>query len=204
MKGSIQLSLFLLTLLLASCGQNNIQEEQERSEMNVLSETERTEKLALADSISNIAQVTLLQNVGSAMKIGGPVHAVDFCNINAVPLMDSVSKAHQVKVERVTDKNRNPTNYLKTENDKSAWAKFKSSFFKSEKPVPFIVEENQNLIYYKPIAIGMPTCLKCHGAPEEDIDAATAEKIKEKYPNDLATNYKMGDFRGMWKLTFER
>ncbi len=107
MKGSIQLSLFLLTLLLASCGQNNIQEEQERSEMNVLSETERTEKLALADSISNIAQVTLLQNVGSAMKIGGPVHAVDFCNINAVPLMDSVSKAHQVKVEPNPNKSRN-------------------------------------------------------------------------------------------------
>lgn len=201
MKRSIQISALFMTLLFASCGQNEV---QENPEVQAMSETEKEEKLALGDLISNMAQATLLQNVSKEMQAGGPVHAVEFCNIQAVPLMDSISKANKVKIERVTDKNRNPHNYLKTENDKSAWVKFKESFFKSEKPVPFIQEENQTLVYYKPIAMGMPTCLKCHGAPVQDIDLATAEKINEKYPNDLATNYKMGDFRGMWKVTFER
>lgn len=201
MKVNLPIYALLLISLLTSCGQNEIPESLA---IEVFSETEKQEKQMLADSISNIAQATLLQNVSKAMKAGGPVHAVEFCNIQAVPLMDSVSKANKVKVERVTDKNRNPDNYLKTENDRSAWAKFKSAFFKLEKPVPFVVEENRNLIYYKPIAIGMPTCLKCHGAPEQDVDVATLGKINEKYPNDLATNYKMGDFRGMWKVSFER
>lgn len=201
MKFIVLISGLLLGLFLVSCGQNEIVES---SETEIFSETEKEEKLALADSISNIAQATLLQNVGRAMKAGGPVYAVDFCNIQAVPLMDSVSKANHVKVERMTDKNRNSNNTLKTENDLSAWDKFKNTFAKSKKPVPFVVEENQTLVYYKPIAIGMPTCLKCHGAPNQDIDVATAEKIKEKYPDDLATNYKMGDFRGMWKVTLDR
>lgn len=201
MKRTIQISALLMTLLVASCSQNPV---KETAEVQVITESEREEKLALGDLISNMAQTSLLQNVSKEMKAGGPVHAVEFCNIQAVPLMDSISKANKVKVERVTDQQRNPDNYLKTENDKSAWVKFKSAFFKSEKPVPFVVEENQSLVYYKPIAIGMPTCLKCHGAPDQDIDISTLEKIKEKYPNDLATNYKMGDFRGMWKVSFEK
>jgi hypothetical protein len=208
MRNSIQVSLFSMALLLASCDQSDVQqvkEVQANQEVQTITESEKAEKFAIADSISNIAQATLLKNISQAIKAGGTVHAVDFCNIQAVPLMDSVSKANKVKVERVTEKNRNPDNYLKTENDKSAWVKFKDAFFKLEKPVPFIQEEgNQTLVYYKPIAMGMPTCLKCHGAPVKDIDVATAEKINEKYPNDLATNYKMGDFRGMWKVTFER
>ena len=146
MKGSIQISVLFMTLLFASCGQNDTQEVQETPEVQAITETEKAEKLAIGDSISNIAQATLLQNVSNAMKAGGPVHAVDFCNIQAVPLMDSVSKANNVKVERVTDKNRNPDNYLKTENDKSAWATFKSAFFKSEKPTPFIQEEDNQKV----------------------------------------------------------
>lgn len=201
MKRTIQISALLMTLLVASCAQNPVEETPKVQE---ITEGEKEEKLALGDLISNMAQTTLLQNVSKEMKAGGSVHAVEFCNIQAVPLMDSISKANKVKVERLTDKHRNPDNYLKTENDKSAWVKFKSAFFKSEKPVPYIQQENQTIVYYKPIAMGMPACLKCHGAPQQDIDLATAAKINEKYPNDLATNYKMGDFRGMWKVSFER
>ncbi len=201
MKHTIQISALLTSLLLAGCTQSIV---EKTPDLQAITEGEKEEKFAHGDSISNMAQTTLIQNVSKAMKVGGSVYAVEFCNIQAVPLMDSISKANQVKIERMTDKNRNPNHALKTENDKSAWSKFKNAFFKPEKPVPFVVEENQNLIYYKPISIGMTTCLKCHGAINEDIDVATAEKIKEKYPNDLATNYKMGDFRGMWKVTFKR
>jgi hypothetical protein len=56
--------------------------------------------------------------------------------------------------------------------------------------------------YYKPILIGMPTCLKCHGS-EKEIDSKTLEIINDRYPNDLAKGYKMGDFRGAWKIEFD-
>ena len=39
--------------------------------------------------------------------------------------------------------------------------------------------QNKNAsIYYSPIRIGMPTCLKCHGEAK-DIDAPTLSKIKD-------------------------
>ena len=195
MRKAIQLSLFLTTLFLVSCNQGE--------EGVTISEADKESTIVLGDSISKIAQATLMQNVSKAMKEGGPVHAVEFCNLRAIPLTDSISKAHQVIIERVTDKNRNPTNNLSTENDRTAWEKFKSAFSsQSVEPVHYLHEENETLVYYKPIAIGMPTCLKCHGTPGQDVDEATAQKIKEKYPNDKAMKYQLGDLRGMWKITF--
>ena len=50
----------------------------------------------------------------------------------------------------------------------------------------------------------MPACLKCHGTPEKDIDAATLEKLNLLYPEDLATAYQLNDFRGLWKVEFPK
>jgi len=48
----------------------------------------------------------------------------------------------------------------------------------------------------------MPACLKCHGVPESDIDSATVQKLRALYPTDLATGYRLNDFRGLWKIEF--
>jgi hypothetical protein len=40
-------------------------------------------------------------------------------------------------------------------------------------------------------------CLKCHG---ENIDAATAAKLDELYPQDKARGYKVGQVRGAFTL----
>jgi len=48
----------------------------------------------------------------------------------------------------------------------------------------------------------MPACMKCHGQAGKEIDAKTMEIISQKYPDDLATGYKEGDLRGLWKITF--
>ena len=34
---------------------------------------------------------------------------------------------------------------------------------------------------------------------EKEIDNKTLEILNERYPNDLAKGYKMGDFRGAWE-----
>ena len=57
--------------------------------------------------------------------------------------------------------------------------------------------------YYAPIRIGMPTCLKCHGEAK-DIDAPALSKIKELYPFDKAIDYKIGEFRGAWKVSYAK
>jgi hypothetical protein len=62
---------------------------------------------------------------------------------------------------------------------------------------------DQHAVYYKPIKIMMPTCLKCHGN-SSDLDAAALQQIQVKYPDDLAVNYEQGQLRGMWKVKMRK
>lgn len=152
---------------------------------------------ALGDSLAINAQQTLLFNVGNAMKNGGPVNAISFCNINASRLTDSLSIADNVKISRITRKTRNQKNRA-SEDELMILAELENnSIFDT------LIENGNFRTYYKSIRIGMPTCLKCHGTTDEDIDPATLEKLKVLYPKDQATNYSMGEFRGAWKIIFE-
>lgn len=101
-----------------------------------------------------------------------------------------------MNIHRISDKNRNPNNNLKTETDRSVFDAFKN---KSELADTFLIEKGQ-FVYYKRINLGMPTCLKCHGTPRTDIGTKTLQKIESLYPNDKAVGYKMNDFRGLWKI----
>lgn len=51
--------------------------------------------------------------------------------------------------------------------------------------------------YVEPIYVQKP-CLMCHG---ENIATGIAEQIAAEYPNDRATGFREGDFRGLFWLT---
>jgi hypothetical protein len=148
--------------------------------------------------ITTLAQATLLSNVGKAIQTGGPEYAVEFCNLKAFSIVDSLSQENQCVISRISVKNRNPENNLKSDQEKKLWA-----VFESENLMDTLIKANQKLLYYKTITTGMPACLKCHGEPEKDINTATYEKINALYPNDLATGYQLNEFRGLWKIEFD-
>lgn len=150
------------------------------------------------NEISQIAQSTLLMNVGKAIQKGGSEYAVEFCNLQASSIIDSLNSVNNCVISRVSAKNRNPENGLKNEQEKELWNLYQNNF-----SADTLVQNKQKLVYYKPIKIGMPACLKCHGNPESEINAATLEKLQSLYPGDLATGYKLNDFRGLWKIEFE-
>lgn len=159
---------------------------------------EPLEFMALGDSITTQVQAVLLKNVSEAMGKGGPAYAIDYCNVNAIPLTDSLSKAFHVEIQRLSDKNRNPVNALASDADQKAWSKISA-----DKKAFAELNEAGDVLYYKPIFTGMPACIKCHGG-ENDIAADALQLIREKYPNDKATGYQMGDLRGMWKIKFNK
>lgn len=150
----------------------------------------------VGDSLSTISQQTLLSNIGRELKAGGPVKAIGFCNLSASKLMDSLSNQYKVKISRITLKPRNSSN-MATGFEIDLLKSLESSGLKDT----LTAKENQ-ITYYKAIKIGMPTCLKCHGVPETDINETTMDAIQKRYPKDLATNYGLGDFRGAWKIQF--
>jgi hypothetical protein len=149
------------------------------------------------NEISTKAQSVLLANVGKAMQTGGPVYAVELCNLQASTIVDSLNQANNCVITRISEKNRNPANHLKTASDKNLW-----KVFETGETGDTIIQEQNKLVFYKPIHTGLPACLKCHGQPGSDIDVATFDKINGLYPADLATGYKLNDFRGLWKIEF--
>ncbi len=156
----------------------------------------------LGDSLSLLTQKALLQKVSGAIAEGGAAHAVAFCNLLAMPLTDSIADKNAVTIQRVTDKARNSANALLGEREIALFQKIQDSLRNgSVQPHYLLDDEEGNTVYYKPIFLGMPTCLQCHGTPGKDIEAATFAKIKEKYPDDAATGYMLGQLRGLWKIT---
>lgn len=153
---------------------------------------------AKADSITISAQQTLMQQVSSAIAIGGTDYAVDFCQVKAMSITDSLSKAHLATITRISDKNRNPQNALKTANDKAVF----TAFIENKTQIDTLLMENNRAIFYKRITLAMPSCIQCHGNPQMDIEPSTLQKIKSLYPTDKATGYQLQDFRGLWKVTF--
>jgi len=151
------------------------------------------------DEISSLAQATLLTNVGRAIQTGGPEYAVEFCNLKASSLVDSLNQANNCTISRVSAKNRNPENKLSDALDKKIWDSFQNGNKKDT-----VVSAGKTLVYYKTIKTAMPACLKCHGNRDTDINTSTLEKLQELYPNDLATGYALNEFRGLWKIEFAK
>ena len=150
------------------------------------------------NEISTLTQSVLLANVGQAMQKGGPVYAVEFCNLKASAITDSLNSANNCLISRVSAKNRNPENNLKTSVKKELWPIFETGAINDT-----VIQEGNKLVYYKSIKVALPACLKCHGELGSDIDSVTSAKIQKLYPADLATGYKLNDFRGLWKIEFE-
>lgn len=151
----------------------------------------------LGDSLSLQAQQSLISNLLGAIEKGGAAYAVEFCNEKAASLTNALSQKHQVEIKRVSAKNRNPDNAA------SLFDKKILDLFEAKTLKDTVVKMPKGYVYYKPIRIGMPTCLQCHGKPMIDINEATASTIRKKYRFDKATGYAMGELRGAWKLTFE-
>ncbi|MDH3311078.1 MAG: DUF3365 domain-containing protein [Gammaproteobacteria bacterium] len=148
-------------------------------------------------------QSTLLAELQSAMKEGGPPNAIKVCNTRAPAIAKEISGAGNLRIGRTSLKVRN------TNNAPDAWEKKVLESFEARKAAgedPAKLEHHEvvgkEFRYMKAIAIpaNMP-CLKCHG---EQLDPAVQAKLKELYPNDKATGYKTGDLRGAFTITQPR
>ncbi|MCO5234159.1 MAG: DUF3365 domain-containing protein [Chitinophagales bacterium] len=181
----------LIVLTLASCNQK----------AKEISKEEKASYLMKGDSISTHAQKILLANVSQSITNSGVTGAIDFCNLNAMPLTDSVSSIYTASIQRLSDKNRNPNNAIQEESDWKAWEEIKLLMANKDIQEKHIIQQNgDNIYYYKPIVLGMPTCLSCHGQIDIDISSETYNNILSKYPKDKAIGYHLGELRGMWKI----
>lgn len=179
--------IILLSLIILACGDSKsskVDPEDYKSEL-------RTHAKEFMTELKTVLQKN--------MKEGGPLQAVSVCSDTAQLLTQKYAEISELTIRRVSLKNRNSNN---TPNDfeESVLNDFESLFaagkLTAEMEVIKQVTENdiEMIKYMKPIFIDAP-CLLCHGQQSE-ILPQVAEIIKNNYPYDKATGYKIGDLRG--------
>ncbi|MDT7827476.1 DUF3365 domain-containing protein [Pricia sp. S334] len=146
-------------------------------------------------------KAALGKNLVGAIQEKGTLGALEFCNIQAMPLTDSMAVAHKAIIKRVSDKPRNPNNQANAKELEYIEA-FKSTVASGKKVEPIVNQENDQVDFYYPITTNT-MCLQCHGKPEEQIEPATMAKLQDLYPEDQAIGYTENEVRGIWAIVVE-
>jgi len=189
------LILLLIILMMSSCGarEEKAAQREEALKMGYLQK---------GGEIVSMSQSELMKNVSQAMKKGGPVYAIDFCNLHAMEIKDSLSRLHNCQIQRIALKYRNPLDKPQSKKEEDLLKQYQLTVQRGDTIIPEVFFLEDGVEYYQPIVINNGACLICHGTPGTQVADETLELIKERYPNDLATGFSMNDFRGAWKITF--
>jgi hypothetical protein len=121
----------------------------------------------------------------------GPVAAVDACRL-AAPGIAEGAATDVYAVGRTSDRLRNP------DNAPEPWMVPLLERYREAPPDPpagtVVALEGDRIGYVEPIHV-KPLCTTCHGT---SVDEALLAHIRERYPEDRATGYSVGDFRGLF------
>jgi hypothetical protein len=145
---------------------------------------------------------TLVSRVTGAVEEGGTANGVEYCSVDAIPLTRLVEAGLEgdLTLKRSSFRYRNPAN-APDEAEEMALRYFEDAILADGEAPPHYVQRvsREELRYYQPLFVGQ-FCLQCHGDPDA-MDPETRSKLAVKYPGDLATGYKAGDFRGVVRVS---
>jgi len=123
----------------------------------------------------------------------GPTQAIEVCAVSAQEITAELTAAG-VRLGRTSHRVRNPRN------EPEPWMEPLLAGFLSnpQDRVPHTVRIDEDTMgYVEPIQV-QAMCLTCHG---ETLAPELKRKIEERYPEDEATGFAAGDFRGMFWVT---
>jgi len=143
----------------------------------------------LADEVRGL----LLQEIGK----GGFVNAVKVCSESAQKITKRFNERPGHIGRRISLRHRNPKN-IPDDYERRKLEEFDllnherrlgNDYFE-------VVKEDglEYLRYMKPL-IAIPLCMNCHG-PKENIPSEVRIILSEKYPEDRAIGFRVGDVRG--------
>lgn len=139
------------------------------------------------------------KNLMEAIQQKGTLAALNFCNLQAMPLTDSMSQKFNAQIKRVSDRNRNPNNKANAE-EMHYIAQFQKQLVNQKEINPVVLNKNDKMQFYFPIETNT-LCLQCHG---KKIETSVQNQIWHLYPKDLAVGYDVNEIRGIWSITFKK
>jgi hypothetical protein len=214
MKKHVLVALFSMVFLFFSCGEagnnerlvtNEVADELKARDPRRVPEAELIDRAYTTGRlIADSAQKALQEKLLKAIQEGGIAYAVAFCNLTALPLMDSLSMAYEAEIRRASHRVRNPE-----DTPRSYEAPIMEAYVYNAEQGEELNENVQKvgddyLLYTRPIMLGNGLCLNCHGEAGTQVLEATLQAIATKYPNDNALNHQLNDLRGMWSIRLSR
>ncbi len=147
-------------------------------------------------------KAVLGKNLMGTIQKKGTLEALEFCNVKAYPLTDSMAVVHNASIKRVSDKPRNQKN--KANSEELEYIKTFKTLVASEKEISPIVKETEDDVHvYYPIVTNT-MCLQCHGKPETNIKTNVLKTLTLLYPEDKAKGYSENQVRGIWNVSFKK
>jgi hypothetical protein len=174
--------------------------QSEPPQQSAKEEIQEGEYIEKGNTIAAASFQALSGELKKALVEGGIKNAVSYCNVAALPLLDSLSKVHAATIKRTSFKVRNPKD-APTAEEAKVLQLFQDKMEDAVPIKPLVQKNAAGIAYYSPILVN-DLCLKCHGQPGSTMTAEDYAFIKEKYPADEAIGYVSGDLRGMWSIQF--
>jgi hypothetical protein len=191
---SFFITIFGLIFFITAC--------QHPAKKNTLSLEKQVEYINKGKKITMFSYKAFSRELLKAIEAGGVENAVGYCHLKANPLTDSLSRTFGADIKRISDKFRDPIN-KPDPLDEQVIQSYQQQLSEGQELQPHLEFIDSTIIFYSPILILNPVCLQCHGLPGSSMDTKTDDFIKAKYPDDKAIGYKLGDLRGVFRVTFK-
>ncbi|RMH07206.1 MAG: DUF3365 domain-containing protein [Armatimonadetes bacterium] len=156
--------------------------------------------LQRARAASDAVLARLLARLNQEYQQGGAERGVQVCAQVAQSLTQQIGREQGVNIRRVSLKNRNPRNTPDAWERRilQQWERDQKAGKPLQEVAEWRTERGQRVYrYMRPIMVAMPLCLECHGT---QIKPEVRRLIRERYPNDKATGYQLGDLRGAFSV----
>jgi hypothetical protein len=145
---------------------------------------------------------TLVRRLTAAIDSGGTASAIDVCALEAGGITDLIARelGTGVVVKRTSTRVRNPGN-APDSLEQAALAHFASAGDTAGQLPDWYVQPAGDGVhrYYEPLRV-VQLCVQCHG-PVDSIAPDVRAVIADRYPDDRATGYTPGDFRGLIRVS---
>jgi hypothetical protein len=199
--------LFGIALLAAACGSPPADEAPAPEPIpdvqpDLLTDALAEQVEALGDPASRALAQGLVAQLTATLEGEGAGAAVDFCANQALLLTAQIQEAHNpdFAFKRATLQWRNPANAPDAYEERILrYLEALELEAPGSAPETLTAAGPDGTFRFYRVLRTAPMCLQCHGS-EEGMNPEVRQMIAERYPDDRATGYEAGDFRGVIRI----
>ena len=199
-----RLALPLLALAFAACRPDQVEHLKDSKRIGIEAENWEVKRIMpndllratrwAGDSLTATADSLLRRTLARELAAGGVARALDFCRPETYQVVDSLAAVLKANAQRVSTRPRNAAQQVAL-----------SAEAMRPDTTRTIRRESQEVFFYqRPVVLNSQICLRCHGEIGKDITAADYALIKQKFPQDQATGYRLGQVMGAWQVRLQR